>query len=182
MAESVEEVIDLSEIPFQPMDKQEIHQLETVLLVATLFRPKVLEMIHEEKFLTWVDSLAVAAAALARQKAGYTVSEIAEELGRTEATIRKHLQGETKAGQLVLETYDMLKSGELKIVTGKEEVEEKLRAEEEELERLRSKVGDVASSLNRVVEALSECRSSMDDAIEELEGVVDELKELSESE
>jgi len=180
MAESVREVIDLTEIPFQPMDRQEIHQLETVLLVATLFRPKVLEMIHEQKFLTWVDSLAVAASALARQKAGYTVSEIAEELGRTEATIRKHLQGETKAGELVLETYEMLKSGELQIVTGVEDIKEKLRAEEKKLERLESEMEEVSTTISRVVEGLKECCTKMEDALEELEGLAEELEELKE--
>ncbi|WP_456481889.1 hypothetical protein [Methanopyrus sp.] len=180
MAESVKEVIDLTEIPFQPMDRQEIHQLETVLLVATLFRPKVLEMVHEQKFLTWVDSLAVAASALARQKAGYTVSEIAEELGRTEATIRKHLQGETKAGELVLETYEMLKSGELQIITGAEEIKEKLKVEEEKLERLESEVEEASATIHRVVEGLKECCTKMEDALEELEGLAEKLEELKE--
>ncbi|WP_457620546.1 hypothetical protein [Methanopyrus sp.] len=180
MAESVKEVIDLTEIPFQPMDRQEIHQLETVLLVATLFRPKVLEMIHKQKFLTWVDSLAVAASALARQKAGYTVSEIAEELGRTEATIRKHLRGETKAGKLVLETYEMLKSGELQILTGVEEIKEKLRAEEKELERLKSEIEEVSTTVSRVTESLKECCTRMEDALEELEELAEKLEELKE--
>ena len=41
------------------------------------------------------------------------VSEIAKELGRTEQTIRKHLKGESKAGQLVRETYELIKQGKI---------------------------------------------------------------------
>jgi len=41
-----------------------------------------------------------------------SVSQIAEELGRTETTVRNHLQGKTKAGQIVRETYNkFLKEG-----------------------------------------------------------------------
>ncbi len=180
MAEEAKEVIDLRDIPFQPMDKEEIHRLETVLLVATLFRPEVLRKIHEEKFLTWIDSLAVAAAALARQKAGYTIEEIAEELGRTEATIRRHLHGDTKAGKLVLETYEMLKDGRLKIVTEAEEIEEKLKVEEEKVEAMSSVMQDVAKSLEGVTETLKECLGNLEDAVEELEELTEKLKEESE--
>ncbi|MEM2960514.1 MAG: hypothetical protein QXU67_02800 [Candidatus Bathyarchaeia archaeon] len=45
---------------------------------------------------------------MAREKAKMSVSQIAEELGRTEATIRSHLQGKTKAGQIVRETYEKI--------------------------------------------------------------------------
>ncbi len=48
--------------------------------------------------------MAVAAGTIAREKARMNVSDIARELGRTEQTIRKHLKGETKAGQIVRET------------------------------------------------------------------------------
>ncbi len=101
-------------ISFQPIGREEIHKLETALLIGSLFRPEVMEEIrNSSERLTWVDSLAVASGALARSKAGMSVSEIAEELGRTEQTIREHLKGETKAGKIVNETYEMLKSGEL---------------------------------------------------------------------
>jgi len=74
-----------NQIPLNPIGKQDIHKLETILLAATLFRPEVLDMIRSSvERLTWVDSLAVAAGALAREKAGMTLSEIADELGRTE--------------------------------------------------------------------------------------------------
>ncbi len=101
---------------FNPVGREEIHSLETALLIGSLFRPEVMEEIrNSSERLTWVDSLAVAAGALARSKAGMSVSEIAEELGRTEATIREHLKGETKAGKIVLETFDMLKREEIDI-------------------------------------------------------------------
>jgi len=100
-----------NQIPLNPVGRQDIHRLETILLTATLLRPEVLDMIKtSSERLTWVDSLAVAAGALAREKAGMTLSQIAEELGRTEQTIKKHLKEESKAGQLVRETYEIIKS------------------------------------------------------------------------
>lgn len=101
-------------IPLNPVGRQEIHKLESILLYSTLFRKEVLDLIKDpSERLTWVDSLAVASGAIAREKAGMRVSEIAEELGRTEQTIRKHLKGESKAGQLVRETYELIKEGKL---------------------------------------------------------------------
>jgi len=98
------------EIPLNPIGKKDIHKLETILLTATLLRPEVLDIIRSSsERITWIDSLAIAAAALAREKAGMTVTQIAEELGRTEQTIRKHLKEESKAGKLVKETYEMIK-------------------------------------------------------------------------
>jgi len=100
-----------NEIHLNPVGRQDIHKLESVLLVTTLLRPEVLDMIRAStERLTWVDSLAVAAGALAREKAGMTLTQIAEELGRTEQTIRKHLKEESKAGQLVRETYETIKN------------------------------------------------------------------------
>ncbi|SHH39969.1 transcriptional regulator [Thermosipho atlanticus] len=101
-------------IPLNPIGRQEIHKLESILLFTTLFRKEVLALIKDpSERLTWVDSLAVASGAIAREKAGMRITEIAEELGRTEQTIRKHLKGESKAGQLVKETYDLIKSGKI---------------------------------------------------------------------
>ncbi len=103
----------MSEVPLNPLGREEIHKLETALLIATLFRKDVLEMLKDptQRF-TWVDALAVAAAAIAREKAKMTIPQIAEDLGRTEAAIRAHLSGKTKAGRIVRETYEMLvKSG-----------------------------------------------------------------------
>lgn len=150
----------MEEVPVRPIGRRDIHILETALLVGTLFRSDVLEEIKSaEDRVTWVDSLAVAAAALAREKAGMTVPSIAEELGRSEGTIRNHLSGKTKAGQLVRETYErILREGlqlQLPIVEGvgvvskkeveslKEEVEKaknKIRQLEEENKKLKEKI------------------------------------------
>lgn len=56
--------------------------------------------------MTLVDSLAVAAATIARERAKMTVSQIAEDIGRSEATIRNHLAGKTRADQLIRQTLE----------------------------------------------------------------------------
>jgi probable regulatory domain-containing protein len=99
----------MNEVPLSPVGREEIHKLEAVLLVNSILRPDVLEELRSsEERVTWVDSLAVAAAALAREKAKMSISKIAEELGRTEVTIRNHLQGKTRAGEIVKETYEKI--------------------------------------------------------------------------
>jgi probable regulatory domain-containing protein len=151
-----------NQIPLNPVGRQDIHKLETILLTATLLRPEVLDMIRSSsERLTWVDSLAVAAGALAREKAGMTLSEIAEELGRTEQTVKKHLKEESKAGQLVKETYEMIKTlvkegknvndvfpiialGDAKGL--KEEVE-KLKKEKEEIKQALTKIKEELEAL-----------------------------------
>jgi probable regulatory domain-containing protein len=151
-----------NQIPLNPVGRQDIHKLETILLTATLLRPEVLDMIRSSsERLTWVDSLAVAAGALAREKAGMTLSEIAEELGRTEQTVKKHLKEESKAGQLVKETYEMIKTlvkegknvndvfplialGDAKGL--KEEVE-KLKKEREEIKQNLTKIKEELETL-----------------------------------
>ena len=161
------------EVPLNPIGREEIHRLESVLLFATLFRPEVIELIKEPaERLTWVDSLAVAAGAIAREKAGMTVSEIAEELGRTEQTIRKHLKGETKAGQLVRETYEQIKAGRLnelvrnieilagggKLVPEEEcmKLEERINELESENRELKAKIGNVRKILTDTLERVKE--------------------------
>jgi probable regulatory domain-containing protein len=151
-----------NQIPLNPVGRQDIHKLETILLTATLFRPEVLDLIRSSvERLTWVDSLAVAAGALAREKAGMTLSEIAEELGRTEQTVKKHLKEETKAGQLIRESYEMIKNlvkegknvnevfpiitlGNAKEL--KEEVE-KLKKEKEEIKQVLTKIKEEIETL-----------------------------------
>ncbi|PUA31069.1 MAG: hypothetical protein B9J98_07885 [Candidatus Terraquivivens tikiterensis] len=104
------------EISLAPVGRQQIHRLESALLLGTLFRPEVLEALRNpEERLTWVDSLAVAAAAIARERAKMTVSQIAEELGRAEQTIRNHIQGKTKAGHFVKETLQRFMKEGVKI-------------------------------------------------------------------
>ena len=155
-----------NQIPLNPVGRQDIHKLETILLTATLLRPEVLDMIRtSSERLTWVDSLAVAAGALAREKAGMTLSEIAEELGRTEQTVKKHLKEESKAGQLVKETYEMIKTlvkegknvndvfpiialGDAKGL--KEEVE-KLKKEKEEIKQSLTKIKEEIETLVKKV-------------------------------
>jgi len=148
--------VDFSHIPVRPTSAREIRELEIALIIGTILRPDVFkEILEPREFTTWVDSLAVAAGALAREKAGYPISKIAEELGRSETTIRNHLQGKTKAGKLVRETYEMLLRGKLKIavpvaVVPAEEVE-KLKAENEELKK---KIAELEEKLAKVKEAL----------------------------
>ncbi|NJD98781.1 hypothetical protein E3E26_03080 [Thermococcus sp. LS1] len=169
------------EVPLNPLGREEIHRLESVLLFATLFRPEVIELIKDPaERLTWVDSLAVAAGAIAREKAGMTVGEIADELGRTEATVRKHLKGETKAGQLVRETYELIKQGKLDELVKNVEVLAKggqLIALEEyenlkkEKEKLEAKVGELERALRN---ALAE-KDELEKELREFERLAGEL-------
>ncbi len=157
------------EVPVRPVSKREIKQLEAALIIGTLFRPDVLQKaLSKEEFTTWIDSLAVAAAALAMEKAGYTVRQIAEELGRTEATIRRHLRGETKAGKLVRETYEMLVRGELKLAVPVVSPEA-----EEELRKLQEQVRSLEEELRKVRDENEELRKKL----EELEGGKRKLEE-----
>jgi probable regulatory domain-containing protein len=95
----------MSEVPLSPVGREEIHRLEAALLIASLFSKEAIgELRNPEGRLTWVDSLAVAAAALARERAKMPVSQIAEELGKTEATTRSHLSGRTKLARSTTET------------------------------------------------------------------------------
>ena len=145
-------------VNLNPTSRQEIHQLETVLLVKTLFRPDVVEMIKDPtERVTWLDSLAVAAGAFARRQAGMSITEIAEELGRTEATIRKHLNKETKAGKLVAETLEELKKKggevEFELVNALEfrakvnKVKEAIQAAADEIQKALDKINEALKSL-----------------------------------
>ena len=178
------------EVPLNPIGREEIHRLESVLLFATLFRPEVIELIKDPaERLTWVDSLAVAAGAIAREKAGMTVSEIAEELGRTEATIRKHLKGETKAGQLVRETYELIKAGKLDELVRNVEVlarggqlvameeYEKLRKEKEELE---AKVRELEEKVRALEEENHELKAKLENVREILKDALERVRKIEE--
>ncbi|MEB3844959.1 MAG: transcriptional regulator [Desulfurococcales archaeon] len=156
--------VDFSHVPIKPTGAKEVRELEIALIIGTLFREDVIKEIMEPReFTTWVDSLAVAAGAVARAQAGYPVSKIAEELGRTETTIRNHLQGKTKAGKLVLETLEMLKRGKLQIavpvgVCQPSEEVEKVKAELEEckrrVEELEGKLATVKDELKKIIEKI----------------------------
>ena len=176
------------EVPVKPVSKREIKQLEAMLIIGTMFRPDVLQAaLSKEEFLTWVDSLAVAAAALAMEKAGYTVRQIAEELGRTEATIRRHLRGETKAGKLVRETYEMLVRGELKLAVPivSPEAEEELKKLQEQVKQLQeelSSLRDEAEKLRKENEELREKLQQLQDAAAKAAEKLDEAgKALNEA-
>jgi len=86
------------EVPLKPLGREDIQKLEAVLLLGTVSRKDVIEKMRSadpKDRITWIDSLAVAAGALAREKAGMTVPRIADELGRGEQTVRAHLTGKT---------------------------------------------------------------------------------------
>lgn len=146
-----------SEIPLKPMGKEEIHKLEYSLLISSLVEiltdPKFLEQLKDPRDrLTWIDSIATAAAALARDKAGMTLSDIADDIGRTEATIKKHLKGETEAGKIVLEAYKKLEKGELdttlSVLLGLNRADY--------LEEVKAKIDRIIDSLNETISTLKE--------------------------
>ncbi|ADV64562.1 transcriptional regulator [Desulfurococcus mucosus] len=183
------EVIDLTNVPLKPLGKREISQLEMALIIGTLYRPEILELIRDPvERSTWVDSLAVAAGAYARMKAGLPVSQIAEELGRSETTIRSHLNMKTKAGKLVHETYEKLKKGELKLVvpfirTPVAGCEEQVKALEGELEKQRNRLKELEAKISELTEAVKQreeeiqgLRSGAEALKRELEERVKELE------
>ncbi len=179
--------IDLSHVPLRPTSKKEIMELETALIIGTIYRPEVIQLIldpHERA--TWVDSLAVAAAALARYKAGYTIPQIAEELGRSETTIRNHLKGKTKAGKLVLETYELLAKGQLKLVIPIKGIiipEEKIKELENRIKELEKENAELREKLQQAankeeVEKLRKRIEELQRELEEKEKLIAKIKEL----
>lgn len=168
--------IDLSKIPLTPQGKRDIQQLEMALIIATLYSPEVLELIRDPiERATWVDSLAVAAAALARQKAGYPISRIAEEVGRSETMIRAHLTGKTKAGKLVLQTYEKLKKGELKIVVPFIKVPKEMIEKVQELEK---EIGKVRKEYEEKIKRLEEELNKLKEENEKLRSELEEKKQI----
>ncbi|MCD6196272.1 MAG: transcriptional regulator [Staphylothermus sp.] len=177
-----EVVIDLSNVPLVPTSKKEIQQLEMALIIATLYSPEVLELIRDPvERATWVDSLAVAAAALARQKAGYSIRQIADEVGRSETMIRAHLSGKTKAGKLVLQTYNKLKSGELKVVVPfikiPKEMAAKIESLEKELENVRKEYEEKVRKLEEEIKKLKEENEDLKKLLEEKTNIIKQVKE-----
>jgi len=158
----------MSEVPLKPLGKEEIRKLELALILTTLTRPDVIEKIRSaEDKLTWLDSLVIAAAALARDKAGYPVSVIAEELGRSEITIRNHLVGKTEAGKLVLESYEILRStgGTLSIPIATSSEIEFLRKRIAELESIIKEKDKTIKILN---EKLAKVKHYLSETLKEL--------------
>ena len=146
------------EIPLKPVSKSEVHRLETALMIATLLRRDVLEKIKSpEERLTWIDSLAVAAGALARERAGYPISKIADELGRTEATIRNHLSAKTEAGKLIRETYERFSREGVKIELPSDvggELARRLEEAERRVKELEGKLNNVKEKLKEIVASI----------------------------
>jgi len=147
----------MSEIPLKPVGKEDVRRLELSLILGTLLRPEVIDAIRNaEDKLTWLDSLVVAAGALARERAGYSIVKIAEELGRTEATIRNHLAAKTEAGRLVKETYEkLLQSG------GRLDIPILGTASQSQVEELRKRVEELERKLENVRKALEEILRSI---------------------
>lgn len=145
----------LSEIPLSPIGREQIHKLEALLLVNSILRPDVLEELRNpEERITWVDSLAVAAA-LAREKAKMAVTRIAEEIGRTESTIKNHLQGKTRAGQIVRETYEKISREGLSIILPEnvmlKEENQRLKSELDEERRKRQEMQKILESVHETL-------------------------------
>lgn len=138
-------------VPLNPIGKKEIHLLETALLISSFFDPEILEKIKDpSERLTWVDSLATAAAAFARRKAGMSIPEIAEELGRSEATIRNHLEGKTEAGKIIERVYQNIAKagGEIKF----EIVESKI--EREKIEKIKKTIEEIIQKLEDILKEI----------------------------
>jgi len=153
------------EIPLKPVGKEDISRLEAALIFGTFMRQDVLEKIRTaEDRLTWLDSLVVAAGALARERAGYTVSKIAEELARTESSIRNHLSGKSEAGKIVKETFEILKK------SGKIEVQLPVaKAEHEKSKEYEEKISELSSQVEALKNKLAKVKEVLQKIIEELE-------------
>ena len=151
--------MEFIDIPLKPVSRSDIHKLEIALMLATLFRHDVLEKIREStERVTWIDSLAVAAGALARSKAGMPVSQIADDLGRSETTIRRHLSEKSEAGKLVSETYNkFVKEGiKIELPSYLSYDTERVQKLEEELKEYKEKVEKLERKLYRIRDALQD--------------------------
>ncbi|MEM4482052.1 MAG: transcriptional regulator [Desulfurococcaceae archaeon] len=179
-------LIDLSNIPTKPLGKREISQLEMALIVGTLYRPEVLELANDPiERSTWIDSLGVAAAAFARYKAGIPISQISEELGRSELTVKGHLNQKTRVGKLVAETYEKLKRGELKLAIPFVKAAETDTSGELSLLKLEvEKLKEQNRALEEEIKGLYQCREELEalrGSMAEREATIQKLKEEVES-
>jgi len=176
---SEEVIIDFSTVPLKPLGKSEIQRLEMALIIGTLYRPEVLELIRDPtERATWMDSLAIAAAAFARYKAGIPVSQIAEELGRSEVSIRNHLSEKTKAGKLVAETYEKIRRNELKLVIPF--IKAPIATPSEEVKVLREEVEKLKESKKVLEEKLKSVQQELEIKVREVETLKNEVKSKSE--
>jgi hypothetical protein len=185
--------IDFRSIPLNPLGKNDIKKLETFLIIGTLYRPEVLELIKDpNERSTWIDSLAIAAAAYARYKAGMPISLIADELGRSEESIRNHISGKTKAGSLIIETYEKIKSGQLNLTlsfnsSNKEldELKNQVKNLKEEIEKLKAERDELRNVINNKEETIrslqieiGKIKSDLDKISREKEEIINKYKLL----
>ncbi|MCC5446883.1 transcriptional regulator [Candidatus Nanobsidianus stetteri] len=185
--------IDFKSVPLNPLGKNDIKKLETFLIIGTLYRPEILELIKDpNERSTWIDSLTIAAAAYARYKAGMPISLIADELGRSEETIRNHISGKTKAGSLIIETYEKIKSGQLNLIlsfssSNKEldELKNQLKNLKEEIEKLKMERDELKNIINNKEETIKSLqieigriKSDLDKISREKEEIINKYKLL----
>jgi len=185
--------IDFKSVPLNPLGKNDIKKLETFLIIGTLYRPEILELIKDpNERSTWIDSLAIAAAAYARYKAGMPISLIADELGRSEETIRNHISGKTKAGSLIIETYEKIKSGQLNLIlsfssSNKEldELKNQVKNLKEEIEKLKMERDELKNIINNKEETIKSLqieigriKSDLDKISREKEEIINKYKLL----
>jgi len=167
------------EVPLRPMGREDIQKLEAVLLIGTVSRSDVIEKMRSadpRDRITWIDSLAVAAGALAREKAGMPVPRIADELGRGEQTIRSHLTGKTEAGKLVRETYEMLLKGEKVLPFLVKEAEAAPAPATEEIDKLKAELEEERKAKAELQSRLEQLQSKLDNAVKSLESLLNQLK------
>jgi len=167
------------EVPLRPMGREDIQKLEAVLLIGTVSRSDVIEKMRSadpRDRITWIDSLAVAAGALAREKAGMSVTRIADELGRGEQTIRSHLTGKTEAGKLVRETYEMLLKGEKVLPFLVKEAAPAPAPPTEEIDKLKAELEEERKAKAELQSKLEQLQSKLDNAVKSLESLLNQLK------
>jgi len=165
------------EVPLKPLGREDIQKLEAVLLLGTVSRKDVIEKMRSadpKDRITWIDSLAVAAGALAREKAGMTVPRIADELGRGEQTVRAHLTGKTEAGRLVRETYEMLLKGEKVLTFIVKEAE--APPSKEDFERLKAEIEKERREKAELQEKLIRMQAKIENVTKTLEELLTQLK------
>lgn len=165
------------EVPLKPLGREDVQKLEAVLLLGTVSRKDVIEKMRSadpKDRITWIDSLAVAAGALAREKAGMSTPRIADELGRGEQTVRAHLTGKTEAGKLVRETYEMLLKGEKVLAFMVKETE--TPQSKEEIERLKVEIEKERREKAELQEKINKMQSKLENAVKALGEVLNQLK------
>jgi Predicted transcriptional regulators len=185
--------IDFKSVPLNPLGKNDIKKLETFLIIGTLYRPEILQLIKDpNERSTWIDSLAIAAAAYARYKAGMPISLIADELGRSEESIRNHISGKTKAGSLIIETYEKIKSEQLNLTlsfnsSNKEldDLKNQIKNLKEEIEKLKMERDELKNIINNKEETIKslqieigKIKSDLDKISREKEEIINKYKLL----